>query len=113
MAVRNAEQDPEIEAQLREQLATLEGRLARITAHQMNTDREVSHDWPDRAIEVQNDEVVEALLPRTRVEIAAIRHALSRIAAGEALTCESCGKRIPSKRLAIIPETRHCASCAA
>jgi len=113
MAAQKAEQDIEVEAQLREQLAILEGRLARISAHQHNTDREVSRDWPDRAIEVQNDEVVEALLPRTRVEIAAIRHALARIAAGEAPTCERCGKLIPAKRLAVIPETRHCASCAA
>ncbi|MCB9727680.1 MAG: TraR/DksA C4-type zinc finger protein [Deltaproteobacteria bacterium] len=102
----------EIEAQLSEQLETLELRLARIHAHQKNAGREVSRDWDDRASERQNDEVVEALLPHTLAEIAAIRRALERLQGGDALTCERCDGPISPKRLAIVPETRFCAECA-
>jgi RNA polymerase-binding transcription factor DksA len=96
---------------LRVQLARLEARLARIEAHQHNADREISTDWDDRAIELQNDEVVEALLPHTRREIFAIRRALARIDAGDEVACEGCGEAIPPRRLALVPDTRFCASC--
>ncbi len=102
----------EVQAQLEEQLATLGARLERIDAHQHNAGREVSRDWDDRAIQRQNDEVVEALLPQTVAEIAAIRTALERLQAGDALTCDECGDSISARRLAIIPETRVCADCA-
>ncbi|MEZ4265283.1 MAG: TraR/DksA family transcriptional regulator [Myxococcota bacterium] len=105
-------QERGVEAQLVEQLATLEARLERIDAHQHNAGREVSRDWDDRAIQRQNDEVVEALLPHTVDEIAAIRSALARLHAGESLICVECGDPIPAKRLAIIPETHVCADCA-
>jgi len=96
---------------LRVQLARLEARLARIEAHQHNADRELTTDWDDRAIELQNDEVVEALLPLTRREIIAIRRALARIDAGDEVICEGCGESIPPRRLALVPDTRFCASC--
>lgn len=102
----------EVQVQLEEQLATLQARLERIDAHQHNTGREVSPDWDDRAIQRQNDEVVEALLPQTVAEITAIRLALGRLQAGDALSCAECGDPISARRLAIIPETRVCADCA-
>jgi RNA polymerase-binding transcription factor DksA len=99
--------------ELRSQLARLEARLARIEAHRHNTDRELSQDWDDRAIEQQNDEVVEALLPHTRREILSVRRAIARIDAGDEVMCEGCGKPIPTRRLALVPDTRYCAACVA
>jgi DnaK suppressor protein len=98
---------------LRGELKRLSERLTRIEAHQMNANREVSRDWQDRANELQNDEVVEALLPMTRREIDRIKQAITRLETGETIACEVCGRAIPEGRLAIVPETRHCAACAA
>jgi len=98
---------------LRSELKRLSERLTRIEAHQTNANREVSRDWQDRANEIQNDEVVEALLPMTRNEIDHIRHAIARLESGEVIACDTCGRTIPEGRLAIVPVTRHCAACAA
>ncbi len=97
---------------LREQLVVLEQRLARLEDHQQNRGREPSKDDDDHAIELENEEVVEDLIPRTLEHIAAIRRALARLASGEAFNCANCGKPISPRRLALVPEALTCARCA-
>jgi len=50
---------------------------------------------------------------RAQREIAAIDHALERIAAGTYGQCETCGQTIEIPRLLAIPTAQSCASCAA
>ncbi|MCA9519006.1 MAG: TraR/DksA family transcriptional regulator [Myxococcales bacterium] len=99
-------------ATLKGQLAVLEARLERIQRHQQNASTEPSHDWIERAAERSNDEVVEALAPKTIREIAAVKRALERLDAGDGLLCEGCDEPIDPRRLAILPEATTCAKCA-
>lgn len=100
------------ETVLREQLLVLEQRLARLDDHQHNRGREPSKSEDDLAIELENEEVIEDLIPRTLQHIAAIKRALVRLAAGESFNCANCGKPISPRRLALVPEALTCARCA-
>lgn len=99
-------------AELETKLATLEARYARLHDHQRNRKGELSKDSEEQAIELQNEEVIEALLPKTRAEIAALKKAIARLDSGDTIACERCGKPIDARRLAIVPHTHTCARCA-
>lgn len=109
-------QEVPLRKQLEAQLETLEQRLVRLEDHQRNRhDRGPTLDSDDHAIELENEEVVEALIPKTMDEITLLRRALTRLDAllpGESITCDRCDKPIDPRRLALVPETRFCARCA-
>lgn len=69
-------------------------------------------DWAERAIEVQNDPVLESLDASDRLELAAIRSALVRMDEGTYGTCSKCGKRIDERRLKAMPTATVCLACA-
>jgi RNA polymerase-binding transcription factor DksA len=105
--------DPEsLKAALSARLETARARLRRLEDHLHNRQGPPSQDWDDRASEQQNDEVVDALEPLTRREVGALEAALARVAAGQAFTCQRCGEAIHPRRVASVPETALCASCA-
>lgn len=98
---------------LAEHLAILETRLAHLEDHQRNRDgREPSADSEEFAAQLQNEEVVEDLLPRTLQHLSAIRRAIARLDAGDSFTCANCGRPIDPRRLALVPEAETCARCA-
>ncbi len=69
-------------------------------------------DDEDRALEMEDDEVLEDLGIASQTEIRAIDHALARIADGTYGTCESCGEPIAPARLEAVPYTSLCRNCA-
>lgn len=69
-------------------------------------------DSSDQAIQVQNDEPLQAIGEAAADEIAAIDAALERIANGLYGTCKRCGGQIPPRRLAAVPYAVNCADCA-
>ena len=71
-----------------------------------------SKDWPERASEVENDEVLERLDEAERREIEEIRAALARLREGAYSTCSRCGNEIAPGRLKALPYTGVCVSCA-
>ena len=108
-----SDENQNIRAILEAKLAVLKARHQRIDDHLHNRHTTPSQDWAERAVELENEEVVEALEPITRREIDAIEAALTRLDHGEALVCARCDEPIPAKRLAILPATPFCANCAA
>jgi RNA polymerase-binding transcription factor DksA len=70
-------------------------------------------DWEDAATEAEDDQMLESLGAVERAEVARIDAALARIEDGAYGECVTCGEPIAEKRLAILPETPHCARCAA
>ena len=70
-------------------------------------------DDEDRAIENENDEVLEGLGQAGEDELRAIDAALERIARGTYGTCARCGAAISEARLAVLPQTPLCEDCAA
>ena len=71
-----------------------------------------SKDWDDRSTERQGDEVLEALGNSDLAEIKRIDAALARIKAGTYGSCQKCGEQISEARLALLPDTPFCKTCA-
>jgi DnaK suppressor protein len=98
---------------LREQMESkkveLSARLERITA---NLRRGYDADSKERAKEMEDSEVVDALGNEAREEIAKISAALTRVDAGEYGSCIACGTAIAPQRLAAYPYADECIECA-
>jgi RNA polymerase-binding transcription factor DksA len=69
-------------------------------------------DWQERAIQLENDEVLEGLDEMSRKEVQQILEALRRIDTGGYGTCVSCGRPIGQERMAALPSTLTCVRCA-
>ena len=69
-----------VRADLERRLEVLLKRVDRISVDLRKTG---DRDWQERAVEVENDDVLEGLDEASRAEVAAIRTALSRIQAPE------------------------------
>ncbi|ERS91182.1 MULTISPECIES: TraR/DksA family transcriptional regulator [unclassified Halomonas] len=87
-------------------------RLERYQAHQEQRDGPLDKDMEDQSIEVENDEVVEALHREAEAELRQVLHALARLDAGEGDACERCGEAIDPRRLSALPYTTLCRDCA-
>jgi RNA polymerase-binding protein DksA len=98
---------------LREALETkkaeLMARLERISA---NLRRGYEADSKERAKQLEDNEVVDALGNEARAEIAKISAALRRLDAGEYGLCTECGLPIEDGRLQVYPYANECIECA-
>ena len=72
-----------------------------------------SGDSGERAVERENDEVLEEFGATGLKELQAIDAALDRIAAGTFGTCAKCGGPIAAARLAAVPHAALCQECIA
>jgi RNA polymerase-binding transcription factor DksA len=90
-------------------LQTLVTRVDRIEA---DLRKPTSADWPDRAIEIENDEVLEGLDELTMGDVRQLRAAIERIDQGQYGRCTRCGSSIGESRLKALPSATTCVSCA-
>lgn len=88
--------------------AELQRRLERI---ETDLDQPRNPDDDDRAVERNNDEVLEGLGGAGQKELEAIDAALERITAGTFGTCAKCGDPISQERLKAVPHAALCADC--
>lgn len=95
--------------QLESKKSELEARLERITA---NVRRGYDADSKERAKEMEDSEVVDALGNEAREEISKVSEALRRIDSGDYGTCASCGAEIGAARLEAYPYATDCIDCA-
>lgn len=84
-------------------------RVARKTRHR---DEPLPQDFAEQAVELENQEVLEALDAEIAEELRQIDRALLRIDAGEYAQCTVCGEDIPPARLKALPTTGLCVECA-
>ena len=98
-----------VERLLRERLDQLSRRVRRIEG-----DLRSAHDpdWPERAGELENDEVLEGLDEMSLAELRQIREALRRIESGSYGVCSNCGGPIGAERLSGVPTAVTCVACA-
>lgn len=89
--------------------AELVARLERITA---NLRRGYDADSKERAKELEDSEVVDALGNEARDELVKISAALQRMDSGEYGDCIECGAEIEVGRLEAHPYARKCIDCA-
>lgn len=94
---------------LLEKKAELELRLANIDKH---SGVELDKDSSERAVQLENDEVLEGLGAEGQEELELVNKALERMAAGTYGTCISCQAKIPMPRLRAMPYTQLCIDCA-
>ena len=95
--------------QLERKKRELSTRLERITA---NLRRGYNADSKERAKELEDSEVVDALGNEAREELANISAALRRIESGDYGICVECGAVIDRDRLEARPYARKCIDCA-
>ncbi len=84
-------------------------RLERITA---NLRRGLDTDSKERAQQLEDSEVVDALGNEAREELGKISIALQRMEAGNYGLCSSCGSEIGAKRIEAYPYAAACIDCA-
>ena len=90
-------------------LSELDRRLHHIEAA---LDEPNSKDWEELAVEREGDEVLESLGQSGQAEIARIRAALQRLRDGNFGECTRCNEPISEERLAVLPDTPLCKTCA-
>lgn len=102
----------EVRQNLISMLEELDERLTKITNDVRHSDGEIEKDSEEQATQNENNEVQDFLGNSARVEIAAIKQAISRIDAGNYDTCQTCGETIHSERLKAVPFSVLCIKCA-
>jgi len=94
----------------RGELLERHSRIARKTRHR---DEPLPQDFAEQAVELENQELLEALDVEVAEELRQIARALQRIESGDYASCTSCGEDIPAARLRALPTTSLCVDCAA
>lgn len=97
---------------------SLVARRAELLERQTRVDRDLARrneplvaDADDQAIQLQNDEALNAIGTAANDEIAAIDAALRRIDLNLYGVCTVCGGAIAKDRLLAVPHATQCASC--
>ena len=104
-----AESYDALRKELESKKAELTVRLERITE---NLRRGYHPDSKERAKELEDSEVVDALGNEARAEIRNISAALQRIDAGDYGICVDCGNEIDKGRIRVHPYAKLCIECA-
>ena len=104
----NASYD-DLRQRLERKKGELTARLERITA---NLRRGYEADSKERAKQMEDNEVVDALGNEARDELAKIAGALRRMDAGDYGNCVECGQAIDAGRLEAYPYAEECIDCA-
>lgn len=86
---------------------------ARLASIETELESHQNPDWEDLATEREDDEVLEARGLSGQQELRQIDAALQRIADGTYGMCAKCGSDIDGARLATLPATPFCRTCAA
>ncbi len=84
-------------------------RLERITA---NLRRGYEADSKERAKQLEDSEVVDALGNEARTELGKISAALARMESGDFGVCDACGESIDKNRVKAYPYALECIECA-
>jgi RNA polymerase-binding protein DksA len=98
-----------LRAELEQKKRELTQRLERISA---NLRRGYEADSKERAKQLEDNEVVDALGNEARAEIAKITAALKRMDSGEFGSCTECGMPIEAGRIKAYPYADECIECA-
>ena len=105
--------DSKLQEGLRQELLRkkdeLNARLERITA---NLRRGLESDSKERAKQLEDSEVVDALGNDARTELRKISATLQRMESGDYGICVSCGTAISDERLLAHPYADECIDCA-
>ena len=88
-------------------------RVSDIQKDLRKEDNPVEKDFEEQAVQMENEEVLNALDAEGRATLLKIDHALKRIETGNYDICTMCDTMIPTERLRAMPYTELCVDCAA
>lgn len=69
-------------------------------------------NFPEQAVERQNDDVLRALLAEAEEGLRQVERARARLADGSYGVCTACGTAIAAARLQALPAAERCPDCA-
>lgn len=98
----------EIRQHLLKRRAEIVSIINKVDGHDAAFDRDAN----ERALELENLDVLFAIDSETRLEFRQINDAIERIDIGHYGECSECGAAIDAKRLAAIPYADMCIDCA-
>ena len=101
----------QIRTRLLARRAELQQRSSRVGQDLSRQLEPLSADSDDRAIQLENDESLQAIGQAAMLELAEIDVALERMALGLYGTCRICGNDISAARLAAVPQASVCQRC--
>jgi RNA polymerase-binding protein DksA len=101
-----------IRAQLLADRERMLDRVRRLDDNVHHREEPLPQDFAEQAVELENQEVLEALDDDARAELRQIQRALQRIEDGTYGSCARCGEDINPDRLAALPEATECIRCA-
>ena len=87
-------------------------RVRRLDDNVHHREEPLPQDFAEQAVELENQEVLEALDDDARAELRRIRQAIERIDEGSYGECDRCGETIHPDRLAALPTASLCIRCA-
>lgn len=86
-------------------------RLEKISRERRHVNQPLNADFEEQAVELENDQVLDALDIQIRAEMKQIEQTLAQMDEGTYGVCEDCGERIAPKRLEALPHAIRCISC--
>lgn len=101
-----------IKAGLLAQRAELVDRMRRLDKDVHHRQEPLPADFAEQAVELENQEVLEALDEDARMELRQIDRALKRIESGDYGLCATCGDSIAPERLRALAWATLCIDCA-
>lgn len=105
--------DEEIRERLLERRRDLVRRVARIRSDRRHEREPLDRDADEQSLQLENEEVLDALDDTERRELQALDAALARLEDGTYGSCTVCGGTIAPERLRALPTATTCRACAA
>jgi RNA polymerase-binding protein DksA len=102
----------EIRERLLAERATLLERVRGLDDNVHHRAERLPADFAEQAVELENQEVMEALDEDARQELRRIHDALARLDEGSYGECTRCGEDINPERLTALPSATLCIRCA-
>lgn len=103
----------DLRRRLNERYEEIAARLQKVNSDIRHVNQPLDRIMDEQSIELENDDVLEALDDSMRVELEHIERTLGRIDAGNYGLCELCGSAISLKRLEALPFATRCVECEA
>ncbi|MDX2044251.1 MAG: TraR/DksA family transcriptional regulator [Acidobacteriota bacterium] len=100
-----------IRRELETRLAEIQHRLEKISLDRRHVNQPLNADFEEQAVELENDQVLDALDGQIRAEVKQIERTLARMDEGVYGECETCGDPIAKKRLEALPHATRCIAC--
>lgn len=104
--------DDEVRARLERHKQELLRRAESLRADMTHSEGPRDPDFAEQVVELEGESVLSGISEATSAEISQVNRALKRLDEGRYGECSRCGEPIDPRRLAALPYSDRCVSCA-